>query len=97
MVTSRGRQFTAFGLGNFMHAAIGAAGLTGCRLHGLRKSAGRCLAEAGATTRQIMAVLGHKSLAEAENYTREAEQRRLAQQGIDQWSRPRLHVIDGGK
>ena len=80
-----------------MHDAIAAAGLRDCRLHGLRKSAGRCLAEAGASTRAIMAILGHKSLAEAEHYTREAEQRHLAQQGIDQWSRPRLAVIDGGK
>lgn len=94
LTTAYGKPFTAFGFGGKMADAIRAAELpAGCRLHGLRKSAGRCLAEAGATTRQIMAVLGHKTLSEAERYTREAEQRMLAQQGIDQWSRPRLAVV----
>lgn len=94
LTTAYGKPFTTFGFGNMMADAIGAAGLPdACRLHGLRKSAGRCLAEAGATTRQIMAVLGHKTLSEAERYTREAEQRMLAQQGMDQWSKPRLAVV----
>ena len=45
---------------------------------GLRRAAGRRLAEAGCSTKQIMAVLGHKSIAEAERYTRDADQIRLA-------------------
>lgn len=94
LTTERGKAFTTCGFGNMMADAIGAAGLPdACRLHGLRKSAGRCLAEAGATTRQIMAVLGHKTLSEAERYTREAEQRRLALQGIEHWAKPRLIVV----
>ena len=36
-----------------------------------------------------MAILGHKSLKEAEHYTREVEQRRLAAAGMDQWARPK--------
>lgn len=87
----RGGRFTRESLGNLMALAIDAAGLPPeCRLHGLRKSAGRCLAEAGATTRMIMAILGHKTLKEAENYTRDVEQRKMAAAGIEQWSRPRL-------
>jgi enterobacteria phage integrase len=87
-------RYTRESFGNFMADAIAAAGLsTQCRLHGLRKSAGRCLAEAGATTRMIMAILGHKSIKEAEHYTREVEQRKLATAGIEQWARPKLMTV----
>jgi integrase len=62
-----------------MRSAITAAGLPlDCQPHGLRKAAGRRLAEAGCTAHEIMAVLGHKTLSEAERYTREADQARLA-------------------
>jgi hypothetical protein len=40
------------------------------------------LAEAEATTREIMAILGHDAIAHAELYTREAEQRDLASEGM---------------
>ena len=57
-----------------MRDAITAAGLPlDCKPRGLRKAAGRLLAEAGATAKMIMAVLGHTTLAEAERYTEEAE------------------------
>jgi integrase len=56
-----------------------AAGLKpGCTLHGLRKTLGKLLAEEGATTRQIMDILGHKDIAHAELCTREAKQKLLA-------------------
>src|SRR5258705_9644309 len=59
--------------------AITAAGLPlDCQPHGLRKAAGRRLAEAGCTAHEIMAVLGHKTLAEAERYTRGGGQTRPA-------------------
>ena len=54
----------------------------GHTLHGLRKTLGKMLAEAGATTREIMAILGHDAIAHAELYTREAEQRDLASEGM---------------
>ena len=47
-----------------------------------RKAAGRRLAEVGCTAHEIMAVLGHKTLAEAERYTCEADQARLAMEAI---------------
>jgi integrase len=95
LATAYGRPFTTVGFGNKMAEAIERTGLPAdCRLHGLRKSAGRRLAEAGATTRESMAVLGHKSLSEAEHYTREAEQKPLAQSGMDRL-RPRLTVVGG--
>jgi integrase len=81
--TEFGRPFTVSGYGNWLRDAIEAAGLPlDCKPHGLRKAAGRRLAEAGCTAHEIMSVLGHKTLAEAERYTREADQARLARSGV---------------
>lgn len=60
-------------------AAIGHPGYT---LHGLRHTTGDALAEVGATTHQIQAVLGHTTLAQAERYTRRADRKRLAREGM---------------
>src|SRR5262249_2157238 len=42
------------------------------------KAAGRRLAEAGCTANEVMSILGHKTLAKAERYTRAADQAKLA-------------------
>jgi integrase len=77
--TEYGKPFTVDGFSQWMRAAIAKAGLPlECQPHGLRKAAGRRLAEAGCTVHEIMAVLGHKTLTEAERYTREADQAQLA-------------------
>ena len=77
--TGYGQPFTVDGFSQWMRDAITEAGLPiECQPHGLRKAAGRRLAEAGCTAHEIMAVLGHKSLTEAERYTREADQAQLA-------------------
>jgi enterobacteria phage integrase len=77
--TEYAKPFTVDGFSQWFRDAITAAGLPlDCQPHGLRKAAGRRLAEAGCTAHEIMAVLGHKTLAEAERYTREADQARLA-------------------
>ena len=77
--TTFGKPFTVDGFSQFMRDAIAGAGLPlDCQPHGLRKAAGRRLAEAGCSAREIMAVLGHRSLGEAERYTRDADQARLA-------------------
>ena len=81
--TAYGRPFTVNGFSGFMRDAITAAGLPiDAQPHGLRKAAGRRLAEAGCSANQIMAILGHKTLAEAERYTREADQTGLAKAAI---------------
>lgn len=76
-----------------------AAGLgDGCTVHGLRKTLGKILAEEGATTRELMDVLGHDAIAHAEIYSRDAEQVRLAQSAMDKVRnrlRPRLRVVGG--
>jgi enterobacteria phage integrase len=74
-----GRPFRAGALTNLIRRAAGAAGLSAeCKAHGLRKSLMRQLAEGGATTKEVAAVSGHKSLAEVERYTRAADQKKLS-------------------
>ncbi len=81
--TTYGKPFSADGLSRFMRQAINRAGLPrDAQPHGLRKAAGRRLAECGCTAKEIMSILGHSSLAEAERYTRAADQRRLATAAI---------------
>jgi hypothetical protein len=68
-------------------AAIREAGLPQCcKPHGLRKAAARRLAEAGCSAIEIMAIAGHKTLAEVERHTRPAEQEKLARQAIKRQS-----------
>jgi enterobacteria phage integrase len=75
--TEYGRPFTVDGFSAFMRSAIRAAGLPlDCKPHGLRKTLGRKMADAGCTAHEIMAALGHTTLAEAERYTRDADRRR---------------------
>jgi integrase len=63
--------------------ATKAAGLPAeCVAHGLRKAALRRLAEHGATSKEMQAISGHRTLAEIERYTRQADQRRLAKAAI---------------
>lgn len=59
------------------------AGLpAGCTFHGLRKTLGKYLAEEGATAKQSAGILGHDDLDHVELYSREAEQERLAVDGL---------------
>ena len=96
LVTQYGKPFSPKALGMRMQDWTKAAGLPpGHTLHGLRKTLGKRLAEGGATTRQIMAILGHDDIAHAELYTREAEQRRLANDGMKRIDK-RLRVVKGG-
>jgi len=77
--TAYGKPYTANGFSVFMREAITAAGLPlACQPHGLRKTLGRMLADRGCTAHQIMAALGHVTLAQAERYTRDADRKRNA-------------------
>ena len=60
-------------------AQIGAKEYTA---HGLRKNAAKALADAGCTVHQIMAITGHKTLRQAMHYTKQANQRDLAQEAM---------------
>ncbi|HEY0223313.1 MAG TPA: tyrosine-type recombinase/integrase, partial [Pseudolabrys sp.] len=81
--TEYGRPFSVDGFSGFMRTAITKAGLPlDCKPHGLRKTLGRRLADAGCTAHEIMAMLGHTTLEEAERYTREADRRRGGRQAV---------------
>lgn len=84
LVSSRGGQYTDGSLSTRMGQWCEKAGIeTGYTMHGLRKALGVKLAEADASTRQIMEALGHNNIAYAELYSREASQMRLAVQAMD--------------
>lgn len=83
LVTAYGDPFSPKSITGRMLDWTKAAGLSGCTLHGLRKTLGKLLAEGGASTRQLMDVLGHDDIVHAELYSREAEQVRLATEGMD--------------
>ena len=84
LTTAYGKPFTVDGFSGWMRDAIEAAGITDltCRPHGLRKTLGRMMADAECTAHEIMAALGHTTLAEAERYTREADRRRGGRRAI---------------
>lgn len=76
--TAHGASRSPEGLGNKMRDWCDNAGLPHCTAHGLRKACARRLAEAGATAHEIMAVTGHKTLAEVQRYTASAMREGLA-------------------
>ena len=77
-----GRRYSRDGFLTMLRREQQRLGLTGLQFHGLRHTAGRRLAEAGATDREIMAILGHRTASMVSKYTRSAEQKRLAQSAI---------------
>lgn len=77
-----GQPIIADTLGRIVSRAAKKAGLIRCTAHGLRKANQRLLAEGGATTKQMQAVSGHKSLKETERYSEQANQGRLAAAAI---------------
>lgn len=84
LATAYGRAFSVKGFGQMVSSCIAAAGLPArCKAHGLRKAAARRLAEVGATSKEIAAVTGHRTLAEIERYTRAADQEKLARTAIE--------------
>jgi len=79
LLSEHGKPFQPASFGNWFGDRCREAGLpTGYNAHGLRKAACRRLAEAGCTTREIMAISGHKTIEEVERYTRSADQKKLA-------------------
>jgi integrase len=85
--TQAAKPFSAAGFTAWFVARAADAGLEDKSPHGLRKSAGRRLAEVGCAAKEIAAVLGHRSLAMVELYTRDADQVLLADEAIDSLER----------
>ena len=78
LTTARGTPFSGHAFSDWFRQACNAAGLRGFTAHGLRKAGCRRLAEAGATTSEIAAWSGHKTLGEVARYTRAADQTSMA-------------------
>jgi integrase len=77
LVGERGLPLTADGFTHRFRQACDAAGLAGYSAHGLRKAAGRRVAEIGGTAHEIAAVLTHASITNTAHYTKDANQLRL--------------------
>ena len=98
LVTRWGAPFSDKAIGMRMQDWTRAAGLgEGATLHGLRKTLGKLLAESGATTRELMDVLGHEDIAHAELYSREAEQRHMARSAIGKLERAKPTLLKPSK
>jgi integrase len=83
LTTEYGKPFTAAGFGGWFRQRCDMASLPKhCAAHGLRKAAGRRLAEAGCSANVIASILGHATLREVERYTRAAGQERMARIGM---------------
>lgn len=84
VMTEYGKPYSHKSLTEMMRIWTAKAGLTsGCVLHGLRKTLGALTAEAGGTTKQSMAILGHIDIAHAELYSRAADEAILAREGME--------------
>jgi integrase/recombinase XerD len=82
LVTQYGGPFQPDSFGNWFRQCCRDAGLEHCSAHGLRKAMAARLAEKGATAKEIMSITGHVTLDEVERYTKEADQRILADAAI---------------
>lgn len=89
LMSERKRAFTATNLGHQFHAAVVKAGLKDLSFHGLRVTASVRLAEAGCTDAELMAILGHKTVAMAAYYRRDAAKPKMAKAAMRKLERNR--------
>lgn len=82
LITEGGAAYTSAGFSQQFKEWGQMAGLREFVPHGGRKASLRRLAEAGASAHEIMSVSGHRTLAEAQRYTLEADRRRLAVKAV---------------
>ena len=88
IVTAQGKPRSKYGLGNDFAKWVTEAGLAArCRLHGLKKSGMRRIAEAGGTAHELMAWSGHKTLSEVQRYTSAVDKKRLAESAFTKMQR----------
>jgi integrase len=92
LVGDRGGPLTAASLSVMVSRTLRAMGSSGYSIHGLRKNAGKALAEAGCGEREIMAILGHKTFQMVSHYTKRANQRILARSAMN-----KLEAAESGK
>jgi integrase len=85
LITNYGKPYTTGGFGNRFKDWCRQAGLPHCSCHGLRSAVACRLANRGASQFEIMAITGHKSLAEVERYTKAANTKKLADSAMDKF------------
>lgn len=81
--TTYGKPRSANGLGTAMRTWCDEAKLPQCTSHGLRKACARRIIEAGATPHELMAVTGHKTLAQAQMYADKFARAEAADRAIE--------------
>ena len=82
LINEWNRSFTDAGFGNKFRDWCDQADLPHCSAHGLRKAGATVAANNGATSRQLMSIFGWDTIKEAERYTRNADQSRLAESAM---------------
>jgi integrase len=87
LLTTNGAPFTAVAFSKWFRKRCDEAGLPHCSAHGLRKLAATRLANEECGEREIMAITGHRSVAEVSRYTKQADQERLAEKAMLKLSR----------
>lgn len=98
MVGEKGQPYTVSGFRGMFFKRIKAlqkAGEVrpGLTFHGLRHTIGTVLAEAGASDREIQAVLGHKTTAMAQHYTRRANRKSAGKSAVVKLERKRKKSV----
>jgi integrase len=88
LMTEQGKPFSLNGFGNWFRDRCNEAGLQHCSAHGLRKAGASIAAGNGATPHQLMSIYGWLTLSQAERYTRAAERKRMAAEGMPLLVRP---------
>jgi integrase len=78
LADEQGRPWVAQRLTERLNRALVKIGLPGLSVHGVRKFVAADLADRGATTHEIAAITGHKTLGMVQHYTTSADQARLA-------------------
>lgn len=93
LINEWGRPFTKAGFGNKMRDWCDQADLPHCTAHGLRKATMRRMAELDMGNQTMKALSGHSKDDEVARYTREANQKRMADHAVEalsQWEMSNL-------
>lgn len=85
LVSTRGKPYHKTSISNLVCTICTDLGFPGHSPHGLRHLAGASLAEAGCSTEQIKAVLGHLTDKQAAQYVRQANKPRMAEDVVTAW------------
>lgn len=78
-----GQPWKASRLTEQLRRALAKNGMAGLGIHGVRKYVAASLADDGATTHEIAAVTGHRTLGMVQHYTESVDREKLAEQAVN--------------